>query len=292
MKSILKTLVCIGLAAMLVCPTSKAQSMSPSGFFISFHSSSENLIIPMAIGSVFSLSQVGEKSRHSSYGNYSVGEKIGDFLSGTVSNGLAISGYMYHNLAFRENGSKVSFPGRHRYFGTKARDLFGNLQASMKFGWMGAYSPVGIYGRLGFHHQWFPMQLANEYQASDYMIGTFCPGIGIRLAPGNLFDWGISLDSDSAQPILEFGTNYNKKVYYKGPYENVVKADNAIINDGLSYMLSAGIAIGKRIGILIGTEWYPYDLFNKDFSAFSSTRPFENLTSKQYSIFLSFEIGF
>ena len=289
MRTILKNLVCISLAAMLACPTSKAQSRASSGFFISFHSSSENMIIPFALGSVFSLSEVASKSESSRYSrDYSAGQAIGDFLSGTVSNGLAISGYMYHNLMFRENGSKVSFPGRHRYFGVKARDLFGNLQASMKFGWMGPYSPVGIYGRLCFRHQWFPMLLGKESKASDYMIGTLCPGIGIRLAPGNFFDMGWR----DVQPIVEFGSNYNKKVYYSGPYSNSIKENNAIIQDGLSYMISAGVSVGKRIGIYLGTEWFPYDLFNRDFSTNSSARPFENLTSKQYAVFLGAELGF
>lgn len=285
MQKLISKIVCLILAGVFICPISKAQS----GFFVSFDVSSENMIIPLAVGTVVTSARMIQN-----WDSDDVGIALLGFIPNSIGNAVSLSGFRPHYYLFRENGQKIKRTERWRdFFGIKPENLFGNLKASVKFGWMGAYSPVGIYANLGYRHQNFAMQLASESSSSRYRFGTFCPGIGLRLSPANLFDLDWSIDADQGTlrvlPIIDFGTIYNKKIQYKGPYDGFV--NETVINDGLSYNVAMGVSFGKRMSILLGAEWFPYDLFNRDFSS-GTVKPFENLTSKQLDLYIRGEIGF
>lgn len=281
MKTVFRSIVLSIVLGLLFTPHVKAQS----GFFFTYGVSSENVLPSLALGAIAS----GAIAISNSDAYDSVGEGIGTFVGNTLSLGLGSSLFPHRFYMFKENGKRPAMPGFWKSkFGGRAIDLFNDLKANIKFCWVGAYSPVGIYGQLGFRHQNIEMQLSQESAMSLYMFGTVRPGAGIRIAPGNLFDWKVRLEEEGISPFIDFGTTYNKIVYYNGPYK---RDDMRVVSDGLSYNLSIGLSFIKRGSILLGLEWFPYDLFNRDLT-FGEVRPFENLTSKQMIAFLSGEISF
>lgn len=269
MKPLLRNLISMGLAAMLVCPSAKAQS----GFFITTDASSGNVWTNMCLN----LFSSGINALFPSHVYYDIDDQ--SYQTGVLGS-QAYDDY----LILRENGKWMKLPDRWRsVFGFRALDLFSQLKANIKVGWMGAYSPIGVYARAGIRHNNFLMQLAADPEATRYMVTTFCPGFGVRVAPGNFLD----LDLDP-QPFVEFGTNYNKTIHYEGPFDN----DKTVLNEGLSYMLSGGLQYSKRVSIQLGVEWFPSGIFNKEYIAPDSTTPYANLTSKMFSIFVGVNRGF
>ena len=266
MRLFFRTGICLFLMGVLVCPKAKAQSQT--GFFVSTNVSAGNvytdfLITLASLGIGYLFSEDSDLEEAALFG----------------------SSFYYDYKNFRENGEKLELPDDEfkSIYGFRAVDLFSQLKGDIKFGRMGPYSPIGIYAKAGIRHHNFAMQLAKESEASRYMVGSFCPGVGIRVAPGNLFD----LDMEQ-QPFMEFGTNYNKTIYYKGPYNN----DATIWNNGLSYMLSVGFQ-EDNISAQIGVEWFAYDLFNTGYiSPVDGNQPFANLSSKLSSLFLGFNLNF
>ena len=270
-----KSFICFVLAVTLVCPSAKSQS----GFFITTDTSSGNIWTGIALGYV-------TRGVNALFGRNSP-VYVYDDSNVHVNLAPGVMGSQFYDdyRIFRENGQLMKLPDRWRsIYGFRAVDLFSQLKANIRVGWMGAFSPIGIYARAGIRHQNFSMMLAQESEASRYMIGTFCPGVGIRLAPGNFFDtdWEV-------QPFVEFGTNYNKTIYYNGPYDN----DKSILNEGLSYMLSGGVQVSKQISAQFGVEWFTYDVFNKDYVVpGSQVCPFSGLSSKMLSFFIGVNRGF
>ena len=267
MKPFFNYFLCLVLAVTFVCPPAKAQS----GFFVSTNVSAGNVYTDF----VLTLASLGV--------NLLINKDDEDAFD-------FASSFYYDYKRFKEDGKRMKspdqFPDQFKsIYGFRAVDLFSHLKGDIKFGWMGAYSPIGIYAKAGIRHQNFAMQLAKESEASRYMVGTFCPGFGIRVAPGNLFDWDMY-----EGPFVEFGTNYNKSIYYQGPYNN----DKGVFNDGLSYMLSVGLSPeDENISAQIGIEWFPFDMFNTGYvSSASGQQPFANLSSKMYSFFLTFSHAF
>lgn len=197
--------------------------------------------------------------------------------------------YTLDILRFRDDDTRVMFNpgdwwGFKQAYGFRKRDLFGHIVGHAKFGWMGAYSPIGFYVHAGYDYRNFAMLLSYQTEEQEYRIGTFNPGIGIRISPGNFFDsdgfWKLLL--------LETGTNYNKRTYYRGPYND----DKNQLNDGLSYSVALGIG-GGYASLLLGFEWTGQDLFNRDYTPDGGLfYPYKNLSSKIMAVFFSVNYGF
>lgn len=197
--------------------------------------------------------------------------------------------YTLDIMNFRDDGGKVTFnPDDHwnfkQLYGFRKRDLFGHIIGNAKVGWMGSFSPIGFFFHAGYDYRNFAMLLPYQTEEQEYRIGTFNPGIGIRISPGNFFD----LDNFMDLLLLEAGTNYNKRTYYKGPYND----DKDQLNNGLSYSVALGIG-DSYTSILLGFEWARQDLFNRDYTPDGGLfYPYKNLSSKIRSVFFSINYGF
>lgn len=197
----------------------------------------------------------------------------------------------YDIMRFREEGSTVELNsddrwGLKRLFGFHARDLLGHLNGNVKFGWMGAYSPIGFYIHAGYEYRDFMMRFSYFNENQEYQIGSFTPGLGIRISPNNFYD------SDSDVDILmEAGTYYNVRSYFKGPFDN----DKNQLNGGMTYSVALGIDRAS-FSTLLGFEWVNQDLFNRKYG-YSSTDygmvyPYHNLSSNLMSFFVTINYGF
>lgn len=258
----------IGLGFAFSCTIANAQS----GFFVGIDAASANAWTGTGI-------QIIEKLANDLLEDVYDGVGIAPALGGR---------YTYEIMKFTDDNTKVMFNpddwyGWRTAYGFRAKDLFGHIIGNAKIGWMGRYSPIGAYFHVGYDYRYFSMMLSYQTDAQDYRIGTFNPGIGIRISPSNFFD----SDSDNMF-VLEFGTNYNARVSYKGPYNN----DKSQLNNGLSYVASLGIA-DRTASILLGVEWANHDLFNRDYTPDNGLfYPYYNLSSRITSIFLSINYGF
>lgn len=256
------------ISLLLVCSLPlKAQS----GFFFGVDAASANTWTGLGIQLVEGITNHFLKE---AYDDWEVTPAIGGRLT-------------YDIMNFRDDGTKVMFNpddwwGFRRLFGFRKKDLFGHLVGNVKFGWMGAYSPIGVYLHAGYDYRNFGMQLSYQTEAEDYSVGTFNPGIGIRISPSNFYH------SQGIKFILEVGTNYNIRSYYRGPYNN----DKSQLNNALSYSVALGIS-DKYTAILLGFEWGSKDLFNREYTPDNGLFfPYYNLSSKIMSVYLSVNYGF
>lgn len=258
----------MGLGLVFSCTIANAQH----GFFVGIDAASANVWTGTGIQLIEALADVLFDDLREENG-------IAPVLSGR---------YTYELMKFTDDNTRVMFNpddwfGLRTTYGFRAKDLFGHIIGNAKFGWMGRYSPIGVYAHIGYDYRYFSMMLSYQTEAQDYRIGTFNPGVGIRISPSNFFD-----SYSDNMFILEFGTNYNARVTYKGPYND----DKSQLNNGLSYVASLGIA-DDTASILLGVEWANHDLFNRNYTPDNGLfYPYYNLSSRITSFFLSFNYGF
>lgn len=264
-KNIIKV---IGLSAVLLGTPLRAQN----GFFVGVDAASSNVWTAAGIQLITNLA------------NYFLEDVYdGDGIAPAIGGRLT-----YEIMKFTDDNTKVMYNpddwyGWRTVFGFRGKDLFSHIFANAKFGWMGTYSPIGVYIHMGYDFRFFSMMLSYQTEAQDYRIGTLNPGIGIRISPANFFE-----SYANNKFVLEVGTNYNARVSYKGPYNN----DKAQLNNGLSYVVSVGLA-SKYSSILLGVEWASHDLFNKEYTPDEGLfYPYYNLSSRIASVFLSINFGF
>lgn len=203
---------------------------------------------------------------------------------------FAIGGRTSLNIFnFKDDGRRVAiypddYYGIKQVYGFDSDNLFGHINGNVKIGWMGAFSPIGIYFHCGYDYRNFTMQRSYETDFQRHKIGTLKTGVGIRISPCNFYDSDMSW-----KPIFEFGTDYNMTISYKGPYNN----DKNQINDGLNYSASLGVTNIENVSILLGAEWYGYDILNREYTNDNGLYyPYYNLTSRIVSIVFSLSYGF
>lgn len=243
-----------------------------SGFFFGVDAASANLWTSMGINLVDLLVDV--LLLEDAYDDWEVTPSIGSRVT-------------YDIMKFRDDDTKVMLNpddwwGFRQLCGFREKDLFGHLIGNIKVGWMGAYSPIGFYLHAGYDYRNFSMRLPYQTESEEYKIGTFNPGIGIRISPGNFYD------SNGEGLLLEVGTNYNLRSFYRGPYDN----DKTQLNNNLSYSVALGIGRSYS-SVLVGFEWSSKDLFNREYTPDNGLfYPYYNLSSKIMSIYLSINYGF
>lgn len=180
-----------------------------------------------------------------------------------------------------------------RYFGFRAKNLFGDLEGNLKVGWMGPTSPIGFYAYLGYRYNRFDFALASDLEKKQYQVGYLVPGLGVRVSPCNFFenDWDVL-------PLVEVATKYHKPSRVKTPFGTDLKQ----LNGGLSYCVSIGFDAEptyssfdsvERMSFLIGYEWNTFDMFNTGYSLNAGkTLPYNGFTSKVRSLVFQFNTSF
>lgn len=265
----IRRIIFIGLGIILSLFPAKAQR---SGFFFGVDAVSANAWTAAGIQVIGAVANVLIDEMYD-------GDGIAPAIGGNSS---------YDIMRFRENGTNVLFNPEDWYglkttFGFKKRYLFSHLNGNLKFGWMGPYSPIGAYVHVGYDYRWFAMRMSYQTEAQDYKIGTFNPGVGIRISPANFY-----YSASDTHFVIEVGTNYNHRKLFRSPYEN----KEMMLNNGLSYIVSLGLA-GESNSVLLGFEWANHDLFNKDYTPDNGlSHPYYNLSSKIMSLILSINYGF
>lgn len=263
-------IITLGFWVVLSCVPVPANAQS--GFFAGIDAASSNFWTGTGIQIIENLANIWIEDEYD-------GDEITPALGGR---------YTYDVMKFTDDGKRLKINDEDlswakSLYGFRAKDLFGHIIANAKIGWMGEYSPIGAYLHFGYDYRYFSLALSYQTEAQDYRIGTLIPGIGIRISPGNFYD----SDADNFF-ILEFGTNYNARVSYKGAYGN----DKSQLNNGLSYVASVGIS-NEYVSVLLGVEWTKQDLFNKSYTPDNGLfYPYCNLSSRLTSIFLSINYGF
>lgn len=249
--------ILLGLAILLILAPNKSHAQS--GFFYGVNTASGNLWTTLGLG------------------------VIDGFLS-AIPGFSTSTKYIYQITAFKDAGERMPL-----YYGKiagfSADDLFQNIKAGAKLGWMGAYSPIGIYANFDYGHDRFETRFAYDNNLLKHRIHSFKAGIGIRFSPTTLFNtyWNIL-------PLLEVGTNYNWPFKYKGGYNDDINQ----LNKGTSMLISVGAeSYDSGVSILLGCEIPNYDFFNKDYTPDGGyTFPYANVSAKTYNIYLQVNIGF
>lgn len=252
----------------LCCFPANAQK----GFFVGLDFGSSNIWTSMGINLIEGLANTLIKDAY-----------YGDGIAPMIGNRTT-----YDIMKFSDDNRRVMFNtddwyGWRTICGFRAKDLFSHIDGNAKFGWMGEYSPIGAYAYVGYDYRFFSMLLSYQSESQDYRIGTLRPGLGIRISPANFYD------SDAENKfIIEFGTNYNARVNFKGPYDN----DKNQLNGGLSYITSVGLS-NEYCSILLGFEWANHDLFNRNYTPDNGLfYPYYNLSSRIMSVCFSVNYGF
>lgn len=190
--------------------------------------------------------------------------------------------YIFQVSNFKDGSERLN-TDLGKVYGFKGDDLLNGIRAGAKFGWMGDFSPIGIYISGTYSHNRFKTQFAYETEWVSHRIDCVKPGVGIRFSPVSLFT-----DYWDVYPIIEVGTMYNRHFKYKGGFND----DLSQINDGMSTLYSIGVDL-QSASILLGCEIPHFDLFNVDFTPDEGySFPYANVTSKTYNIYLEFNIAF
>ena len=251
MKKLLSVLI-VASMCLLSSPV-KAQS----GFFYGINFASGNIWTSTAIG---------------------VAESVFSLIPGLSTQ----TKYIFEVSRFMDGSERLN-TDLGRVYGFKGDDLLNQVRAGAKLGWMGDFSPIGIYVSADYSHDRFKTQFAYQDEWIAHRIDCFKPGMGIRFSPVSLFT-----DYWDVYPILEIGTMYNRHFKYKGGFDN----DITQINDGMSTLYSVGLDM-EGASILLGCEVPHFDLFNVDFTPDGGfTYPYANVKSKKYNIYLEVNIGF
>ena len=249
--------ILLGLAILLILSPSKIHAQS--GFFYGVNTASGNVWTAAGLGVI-------------------------DGLLSAISGFSTSTKYIYQINVFKDAGEQIPL-----YYGKiagfKADDLFQNIKVGAKIGWMGSYSPIGIYANFDYGHDRFETRLAYDSNLLKHRVHSFKAGIGVRFSPATLFDcsWNIL-------PLLEVGTNYNWPFKYKGGYND----DITQLNKGTSMLISLGAeSYDSEVSILLGCEIPNYDFFNKNYTSDGGySFPYANVSFKTYNIYLQVNIGF
>ena len=206
------------------------------------------------------------------------------FLNSLIGGGNA--GQSIDWLRVKDDQGKIKVR-QGKYFGFKAKDLFGDFGVGATFGYQPKFSVFGIYVNGGYHFKQFDMQPDRSLNAMEkYRLPSWTAGVGVRLTPI------VSMLEDSGwSPIIELGTNYNQVFSVKAPYGNDVDQ----FGKGFTTRISAGVRFtdeDNAYSISLGFELPHYNYFNKDFTTADGLQPYKNIDAKAYSVSLKMSTEF
>lgn len=170
------------------------------------------------------------------------------------------------------------------YFGFRAVDIFNNFGYGVQFGYQPAYSIFGAWINAGYKYRQFRMQPDRTIEETEkYKVHGWNVGVGIRLTP-----FRSLLENGKVCPFIDFGTAYNNVFSVSAPYDNA--------RDQFGKGMSTTIGLGIRRVAWDDSSWNlslsfimpQYNYFNKDFTTPDGLKPYENIKSKNYSIYLKF----
>ncbi len=208
------------------------------------------------------------------------------FINGLISAALnddddmmAFGGPLRYDIFnIKEDGCKVPMY-RGKWWGFKAKDMFSNVQYGLRFGWQPELSPFGIYISCDYQFNRFEAQFDSSVDTYDkYKLHSIRPGVGIRLTP-----FLRMLRNKGWSPIIEAGTSYNYYLGCSAPYES----DKDQFNSGMISTFAIGSRFRQLLSLTAGVEIYHYSMFDKDFSYDGVTRPYADVTSSKYTVFIS-----
>lgn len=187
--------------------------------------------------------------------------------------------YDVNYLSIKDNGEDVSIK-KANYAGFKADDLFSWVETSVKFGWFGKASPVGIYASIAYDHQRYQLCLQHDSGFGRYRTNALKPGIGIRFIP---------FRASEVMPMIEVGTNYTLNFGVKSPYGT----DKDQFNNGVSYTFSAGVSwmdfYDNMRTVRVGVTIAGFDYLNRDWSSDGGFYfPYANVKSRNYKFFIKY----
>ncbi|MDE5881349.1 MAG: hypothetical protein K2H60_06430 [Muribaculaceae bacterium] len=185
-------------------------------------------------------------------------------------------GYTVDIFNLKDNGEKIDVVGP-KYWGFKARDLFGYMEFGTKIGWHGPYSPIGIYGQCYYNMRNQKIRFNHDFEEGRYKTDMLKLGAGIRVIP-----WF----KDDGSLFLEVGSTYNMVMKCKTPYGK----DKKQFKDGASTDFAVGY-IWKRdrsnTTLSLGTNLNLYNYFNKEYSNDGGFYyPFANTKSTSLSVYV------
>lgn len=193
--------------------------------------------------------------------------------------GLNLGGSLRYEIFKMKNaGEKVKIDDG-SYWGFKGKDMFGNVQYGLKFGWQPELSPFGIYVSCAYQFNRFKAQFDSNIDSWErYKIHSVRPGIGIRVTP-----FINMLESDGWSPVLEIGTSYNYYFNCSAPFDS----DKKQFNSGLITTFAIGARIYEVCSITGGVELNNYSMFNKDFTPDGTIYPYKDIKTSKQTIFIS-----
>lgn len=189
-------------------------------------------------------------------------------------------GLYYEHRNLYDNNIRLSNPNpfEEYYIFWKWKYLFSNVTYSGKFGWQGAYSPIGIYARMDCTYECFDVQQVFE---GEFLNRAFkiSPGLGVRLAL-SMADW-------DTYPVVELGTSYDKIIAYNGRYGK----DTKQLSEGMVSHYAVGVTMDGA-DLLLGLDLPHYDYFNKDYTPDGYYYPYANMTSKIFNVYIKANLRF
>lgn len=188
--------------------------------------------------------------------------------------------FAYRVNRIKVNNQKIKSDGNN-YLGFKAKDLFRDIEYTLKIGWQPEQIPVGFYARIGYRHENFQTRLDETHEWTKHRLNCLRPGVCIRISPleNMIREYGVC-------PILDIGSNYDYYLSYKGEYGN----DKSQLNNGISTFFGIGVKSEHGNSLMLTLDRQNYNLFNKDYEV-DGLKPYEDVKTNRYNIRVSLNLS-
>ncbi|MBD5328269.1 MAG: hypothetical protein HDR99_07410 [Bacteroides sp.] len=186
------------------------------------------------------------------------------------------------------NGAQVSVQNG-KLFGFKARDLFNNFGIGAQITYQPRFSIFGAWVNGGYKYRQFGMDLnMAEQEKTRYYVNAWYAGVGVRLTPFQRL-----LENKGWSPFIDFGTSYNTTFSESAPFNS----DSDQFGKGLALSFGLGVRMCKNynekgVNISIVATVPQYDYFNREFEIDGGIKPYQDIKSRNYSIFLKLQQEF